>query len=230
MLLMGLVGLCLGWGANQLMVWALEKQSEQWTGSSALAKFLPSPATPQPEASVEFAPGIVQEQEFPAEEWVDDSALRADERADAPAPAAAPASREASPKAARAPNGAAKKSSKDPAAPASKPSVPTRGFTANREALRTQFKKASDLYAHGHYLPNEENGVRRGLRFARVAPGGVFASLGFREGDIVLSVNGAPLNSQGDVLANFEKMRKMDVLNFRLERDGKPLKHRYILK
>jgi len=223
---MGLAGLCLGWGANQLMVWAVEKQSEQWTSSSALAKFLPSPATPRPEAPVEFAPGIVQAQELPAEAWVEDNAPRAD----APAPSEGSASREAAPKAARAAKSPAKKTSKDPAAPASKPSVPTRGFTANREALRTQFKKASDLYAHGHYLPNEENGVRRGLRFARVAPGGVFASLGFREGDIVLSVNGAPLNSQGDVLANFEKMRKMDVLNFRLERDGKPLNHRYLLK
>lgn len=117
-----------------------------------------------------------------------------------------------------------------PSTPATSPGLATRSFGVDREALKKQFKKPTDLFAHGRYLPNQTDGVRRGLRFVAIAPGGIFGRLGFQNGDVVLSVNGAPLNTQQDILANFKKMRRMKVLNIRLERDGEPRIHRYILK
>ena len=209
---MGLVGLLLGWGVNQWMAWQVGKRAEQWV-PAPLPDMLPRLAETEPRglaAPVEFGPGIIEEQTLPAQPLEDVAP---------PTPLKETPSKDAS----AAPKAATPKS-------APKPSIPTRGFTVDREALRTQFKNPSDLYRHGHYAPNEVDGVRRGLRFLAVAPGGVFARLGFQPGDVVLSVNGAPLNNQNDVLANFEKMRKMSVLNMRLERGGKALIHRYILK
>lgn len=79
-------------------------------------------------------------------------------------------------------------------------------------------------------MPNQEGELRRGLKFVEVAPGGVFAQLGLQQGDIVLSVNGVALNTQEDVLVNFDKMRKMHMLTLALERDGVQMQQRYILK
>lgn len=105
-----------------------------------------------------------------------------------------------------------------------------RTYTIDRQAIKTNFKKASDVFGHGRYLPYQQNGVRRGLQFVDIAPGGIFAQLGFQTGDVVLSVNGVALNTQQDVLANFDKMRKMHTLNLALKRRGELLNFRYILK
>src|SRR5699024_5698000 len=90
---------------------------------------------------------------------------------------------------------------------------PRRTFSIDRAALRRQFRKPADLFGHGRYLPNMEGDTRRGLRLVDVAPGGIFSQLGLQNGDVILSVNGVPLNTQQDVLVNFEKMRKMHILN-----------------
>lgn len=235
---MGLVGLCLGWGANQFMVSMLEKRAEQWA-PAPFPKILPRHEEAKPGGPVEFAPGIIEEHYLPVEEeWVEgvaESDMPDDAQASSEGERVAP-SKSAPSKSASSKSASSKSASSKDATPAKKtaakqkPAVPTRVFTADRQALGAQFKNPSDLYAHGHYLPNEEDGVQRGLRFAKVAPGGVFARFGLRSGDIILSVNGAPLNNQNDVLANFENMRKMDVLKMRLERDGKALNHRYVFK
>lgn len=218
LLLAGLLGLVLGWSTNQWVAWQVAKRAEQWV-ASPLPKILAPRVETKPAAPVEFEPGIIQEQTSPplAEDTVAEDTAAEDTAAAQPPPRTH--AREAS---------TAEQNAPSKSAPT--PSIPTRGFTIDREALRTQFDSASDLYRHGHYAPNEVDGVRRGLRFLAVAPGGVFARLGFQPGDVVLSVNGVPLNSQNDVLANFEKMRKMSVLKMRLERDGRPLEHRYLLK
>lgn len=219
LLLTGLVGLCLAWGLNQGGVWMLEKRAATWE-PTPLPKLLPRRV--EPAGPVAFAPGIIEEQSASAEEAVVEDVERAEE-----------VSSEAASSAPAAPAGSSTPSEASPAkkrAASKKPAPPTRVFTADRNALKTQFKKASDLYAHGHYRANEEDGGQRGIRFAQVAPGGVFAQFGLQTDDIILSINGTPLNNQNDVLANFEKMRKMDVLNMRLERDGKLIHHRYIFK
>jgi hypothetical protein len=223
LLVAGLIGFGVGWGLNALLLQYLQSRVSDENPAPRVVSNEPSVTSDRPRPIV-LAPGIIEEK--PA---IEAPTINAETERPAHEQSATEAIRPSTQKE-RGENKSKESAPPEPTddAPSSQPEI--RVFSVDRAALKRRFKEPSDLWGHGRYLPNVQDGVRRGLRFVDVAPGGIFARLGIKTGDVVLSVNGAPLNTQQDVLANFQKMRKMHTLNFLLERDGRPVRHRYILK
>jgi len=68
-----------------------------------------------------------------------------------------------------------------------------------------------------------EEGVLRGYKVAPGSDAGQFARLGFKQGDLVTSVNGIALNDPGNTVRLYQLMRTASEAVFELERDEKQL-------
>jgi general secretion pathway protein C len=75
--------------------------------------------------------------------------------------------------------------------------------------------------------PRLVNGVTDGFAITMVRPGSLLNKMGFKKGDVVLQVNGMPLNSPEKALQIFQQLREARSLTVSLERRGKPTLFEY---
>lgn len=100
-------------------------------------------------------------------------------------------------------------------------------YRVDRRALARIIRTPADLAAHGQFAPHLVDGARRGFKFGRVTPGGLFDRLGLEAGDIVLNVNGRPLTTQAKLLEDAQQLRQAHVFVVRLQRGDSLRTHRY---
>lgn len=215
----GFIAASAAWFVNELAVWQLERHAPEPPAPVVAAATpnkpklpAPAPAPVAPEIIVEHEPSVAPVPAPPS---------------DTPVAKSAPDKR---PKARKAPKTPSKPAAKKTARKntADKPTV--RVFTVDKQKLKTRFKKPSDTAGHGHVVPNWVDGERRGMKFADVAAGGIFARLGIQNGDVVMSVNGIEITTQQKALADLKRLRNERTFDVVLQRDGKERRHRYILK
>ncbi|WP_168210443.1 PDZ domain-containing protein [Persicimonas caeni] len=216
----GLIAASAAWFVNELAVWQLERHAPKPPAPVVAAATpnkpeppAPAPAPVAPEIIVEHEPSIAPVPAPPS---------------DAPVAKSAP---EPSKKTHDKPKKRRAKPARKQAASkqiADKPTV--RVFTVDKQKLKSRFKKPSDTAGHGHVVPNWVDGERRGMKFADVAAGGIFARLGIQNGDVVMSVNGIEITTQQKALADLKRLRNERTFDVVLQRDGKERRHRYILK
>ncbi|MDX9709095.1 MAG: type II secretion system protein GspC [Trichloromonas sp.] len=70
--------------------------------------------------------------------------------------------------------------------------------------------------------PRLVNGATDGFVIAMVQPGSLLTQMGFRKGDVVLQVNGMPLDSPEKALQIFQQLREARSLRVHVERQGQP--------
>ncbi|TRO82458.1 hypothetical protein FL622_07725 [Desulfuromonas acetexigens] len=70
--------------------------------------------------------------------------------------------------------------------------------------------------------PRLVNGATDGFVIAMVRPGSLLTQMGFRKGDVVLQVNGMPLDSPEKALQIFQQLREARSLRVHVERQGQP--------
>jgi general secretion pathway protein C len=58
----------------------------------------------------------------------------------------------------------------------------------------------------------------------------VYEQVGLRNGDVVRSLNGMPLSSPDKALEADRKLRDAERIEAQIERDGKPLQLKYLVK
>ncbi len=200
--LAAVVGASAAWGLNQALVWQLARHAPQPAAPVAV-----EPPAPPPPAPVVLAPDLVEEQ--PVADHAASTAPRASHKA---------SRRHARPSRAHHAHHHTARSG------------PRRVFVVNRAQLKRQFRTPADLAGHGRIVPYTVNGHRRGLRFVDVAPAGIFARLGIQSGDVLVSVNGARIASQQDVLACYQKMHQMHAFDVVLQRHHHRVSYRYVVK
>jgi hypothetical protein len=221
LVIVGLIAIGAAWGLNQIAIWRLERQAPEPADPTASVVKAP-PEVSDPVVS----PGFVIEKTVPQKLAVDKDVDELDVPSD---------DRPSTGKAASSSKPAPSKPAPSKPVP-SKPSPsaapkPTRSvFAVDIKRLQRQFKRPEDAAGHGHILPHYQNGERRGLKFAGVAPGGLFGRLGIESGDVILSVNGTKITTQQKAFADFENLSERRTFNVVLERGGKPRHHQYVLK
>lgn len=221
------VGLCAalaGWGVNQWLVWQLGQHTPPARAHQS------APASP---AQDRTPPPFAEPTQPAVPQPIDDRSVRAVEPAseEPPGPDASPPERRPPTDHQAEPSRPTQPERRSPKSSDSERSVdkgPTQVFSVNDKKLAEQVDDLEELGAHGRVLPHIRDGERSGMRFVEVAPGGVFAQLGIRRGDVILSVNGEDLTTQQDALANFEDMRQMRTFDVILMRDGQRRHHRYV--
>jgi hypothetical protein len=78
--------------------------------------------------------------------------------------------------------------------------------------------------------PHTKNGKPDGFRLGRVRPGGIFAKLGMRSGDVLNSVNNMSVTSLDKALEMFTKLQGANHMTVGLTRYGKPRTLDYTIK
>jgi hypothetical protein len=95
------------------------------------------------------------------------------------------------------------------------------------DAYTSDLKTASTLAWVGWH--RDESGSIKGFRVKRIRCGSVLHQAGFRNGDVIQTVNGRPVTSIPQALSAYRKLRKNRILNVELQRKGAVRKLRYRL-
>lgn len=78
--------------------------------------------------------------------------------------------------------------------------------------------------------PHARNGKADGYRLGRVRPGGIFAKLGLRSGDVVNTINNIPITSPDKLLSLYTKLPTASHMTIGISRYNKPLSIDYAIK
>jgi type II secretory pathway component PulC len=78
--------------------------------------------------------------------------------------------------------------------------------------------------------PHTKNGKPDGFRLGRVRPGGIFAKLGMRSGDVLNSVNNMSITTLDKALEMFTKLQGANHMTIGLTRYGRPQSLDYTIK
>jgi len=119
----------------------------------------------------------------------------------------------------------------DPEAGRISPPIPFIEKELPKEAL--QLKLASEwprLLQEARWVPHFSKGELAGVKIIRLPDLNGFPDFGLRENDVVTCVNGVQLNDPSAVLAFKEMALTQNMFDVLLERDGKPIRIRYVLK
>lgn len=103
-------------------------------------------------------------------------------------------------------------------------------FSVDRDlvdAYTSNLKTASKLAWVGWHRDDE--GEIDGFRVKKIRCGSVLHQAGFRNGDVIHTVNGKPVTSIPQALSAYRKLRKKRILNVEVERKGATRKMRYRL-
>lgn len=88
-------------------------------------------------------------------------------------------------------------------------------------------REAEELAAT--WWSNDEGGDHRGFKVGRVGCGSLLHQIGFRSGDVILSVNGFEIQSYREAVTAFLQLRQKDVLWVDVDRKGEPIRLDYHL-
>ena len=96
-------------------------------------------------------------------------------------------------------------------------------YGIDRAMLNEALADLSELGKQARVIPNYRNGRYEGFKLIGVRPGSLYRALGIRSGDIILSINGEPLNSPNRALELYSKLQHETQLVVGIKRRGKTL-------
>lgn len=104
-------------------------------------------------------------------------------------------------------------------------------FVVDKMAVEDTISNPQRLMTDARMLPNyEKNGVQNGFKLSEVVDGGIYHTLGLRNGDIVLKVNGLALANPESALQAFTAVRGSDRIVLDFVRGGESKSLTYTLR
>jgi general secretion pathway protein C len=107
--------------------------------------------------------------------------------------------------------------------PMDPPHMPPDGeqrITLQRTMLEESLSDINKLMTEIAIGPNMEDGEAAGLSLNRIAPNSIFRRMGLRNGDVLLGINGQPIQSVEDALQMYESLKSSDEVQLQLKRQG----------
>lgn len=89
-----------------------------------------------------------------------------------------------------------------------------------RTVLEQALTNPASLTKQARIMPSVRDGVARGFKLYGIRPDSLPRELGFKNGDLLKSVNGLPLGGVDQALAAYAKLRRSDKLVLEIERKG----------
>ncbi len=102
--------------------------------------------------------------------------------------------------------------------------------TLPRAYLEEMLASPATLSKQARVMPSVRDGVTRGFKMYGVRPDSLPKRLGFKNGDMVTSINGLPLTGMDHAMAAYAKLRRVTVLTVELERKGEVLHKEITIK
>jgi type II secretory pathway component PulC len=103
-------------------------------------------------------------------------------------------------------------------------------YDVERAAIERLLANPSGLARAARIVPEYKDGAVEGVRLFGIRASSPLSALGFRNGDIVKSVNGHPISDPDKALAVYRDVRTAKTITVAIVRQGKPLTLEYRIK
>ncbi|HIJ81053.1 MAG TPA: general secretion pathway protein GspC [Desulfuromonadales bacterium] len=103
-------------------------------------------------------------------------------------------------------------------------------FVIDQRALNASLDNPAQAMTDARLLPSQKDGKVEGFRASEVKPGGVFAMIGIKNGDVLLRLNDFPMDAPDKALQSFIALKGQNRLKLDLIRDGQPVTFNYDIR
>ncbi len=100
-------------------------------------------------------------------------------------------------------------------------------YIVDKAELEAQLQNLDQLITQARVIPNYSQGKVDGFKIFAIKPNSIFQRLGMRNGDIIESINGAPLDKAEKGIQLFQELRNLPKFEINLRRQKTPRQHTY---
>lgn len=101
----------------------------------------------------------------------------------------------------------------------------------NRDQIKRFLDNPREIFTDARMLPNVvASGGQEGFILKEVKPGGFYDTIGLANGDVLMRVNGMPMNSPDDGVKIFNVIKELDRLELDLVRNGTRTTQTYTIR
>jgi type II secretion system protein C len=95
-------------------------------------------------------------------------------------------------------------------------------YKIEREALEGWFDNPACLGRQARIVPYMQDGVVTGFKLFAIRPNTLYSKLGFKNGDVILEINGVKMTNPKDALKVYQEVKDAKTVSIEILRRGKP--------
>jgi general secretion pathway protein C len=103
-------------------------------------------------------------------------------------------------------------------------------YLLDQRKVQQALNNPEQILTDARLLPNIQDGRQEGFRISEVRPGGLYESLGIRNGDILLRVNNLEISNPDVAVQAMSALRGMNTVNLDIIRDGSRITMSYQIR
>lgn len=103
-------------------------------------------------------------------------------------------------------------------------------FEVQKNVVDQGMSNLTSLLQEARAVPNFENGMPSGYKILQIQSGGLFDKLGIKNGDVITSFNGNPINDPGAAMRALGEIKTADRAQVTVKRGGRSMSLDYVLK
>jgi general secretion pathway protein C len=103
-------------------------------------------------------------------------------------------------------------------------------YQVDTQSIQQAIEKPAKIMTDARFLPNMVNGRQMGFVLSEVKPGGIYASLGLRNGDVLLRINQFNISNPESALQAFTALRGIDRAELDIIRNGERMTMTYQIR
>jgi len=103
-------------------------------------------------------------------------------------------------------------------------------YVIDQRALNSALDNIGQAMTDARLVPSMKDGKVEGFRASEVRPGGIFATVGIKNGDVLLRINDFPIDSPEKAIQSFTSLKGQSRIRLDLVRDGQPSTFNYDIR
>ncbi|MFQ3573369.1 MAG: type II secretion system protein N [Thermodesulfovibrionales bacterium] len=103
-------------------------------------------------------------------------------------------------------------------------------FTVDQKRIQHAIENPNQIMTDARLLPNFVDGMQKGFVLREVKPGGIYHSLGLRDGDVLLRINEYNISNPESGLQAFMALRGLERINLDIIRGGTNTTLTYLIR
>jgi len=103
-------------------------------------------------------------------------------------------------------------------------------YVIDQGALNNALDNIGEAMTDARLLPSMKDGKVEGFRVSEVKPTGIFATVGVKNGDVLLRINDFPIDSPDKAIQSFVSLKGQSRIKLDLIRDGQPVTLNYDIR
>jgi general secretion pathway protein C len=103
-------------------------------------------------------------------------------------------------------------------------------YIIDQRALNAALDNIGQAMTDARMLPSTKDGKVEGFRVSEVKPTGIFATIGIKNGDVLLRINDFPIDSPEKAIQSFASLKGQSRIKLDMIRDGQPSSFNYDIR